>query len=701
MKLANLQLQNWLLFREADLSFTHAGSVIGIVGQFAEEQARSNRSGKSTIPEAIRYLFYGKGRSGQQVNLINRTAREDGEDMTVSGLAVLHDGRELRITRGRTYDNKPILDIENLEGEKVKDADRYLAELIGFEYDEYTSTCFFEQGDIHRFMLARPAEKRELIQRWLRQERWAKRCSFSDMKLKELRSEAEGLRIALQSLPEGSGGHSVAQLKAILKEAERKHDTAKERLDSALKAKEGVTLRATALNAVGEAMDRLERLQGDLTKAREKLQTARKKSKARQKARAVRERKQAEYEKQRDLVELERRVKGAGIANVEAQRDANEAKLKRLSKLSGVCPFLEEECGRVDTDSLVPLREEGEGIKRHLTTLKGELAKYVSESSEGLSRLQTAVKKAQRQLDDNEYPKLSHFKERIDDLKSREAELGEAIGDHTREGLEAERDELAETITSYGKRVTRARELETEAATDLGIAKTQLTEAKRAAKRRTELTAKLRQAEEDSAGWAYCKYMFGPRGIPGAIMETNFATLETDINFILERMNTDLSVKFQPYRETQKWESLCLECGARYEKSRARECEKCGQPRQRKRVDQLILQVVDQYEGQVSDFGMDSGGGKTLLSFAVRLALMFLKVRENTGDIPPIVLDEVLSSLDPINRVAVLDLVQNVLVARYGVQQVFMISHQPEIQDSVEDVLVVTRHNFHSTVAWA
>ncbi len=697
MKLKELQLRNWMLFREADLSFAHTGNVIGIVGHYVDEDARSNRSGKSTVTEAIKYLLYGKGR-GQGSKLINRLSQQDGEDMAVRGILQLRDGREVEVTRGRTHDNKGFLEISEMEGAKISEGDEYLTELIGFDDQEYESTCFFSQGDIHRFMLARPGEKRDLIQRWLRQDRWAHRLAFADGRSKVLRSESEALRMALGSIPEI--GKSTAQLKKDVAGAERRHGKAKERLDVALSAWETVRDSLSELEKARDTHDQVDALERRLRVATEKLTTAKKKSKARQKAKA-----RADRIADRLVVMAEELGEGTEERRTKISLEFREQQLieRRLGKVhevSGVCPVLGEQCSRVGPEAVEPLEKELNRIKHYLVQLEEELAEFRNERVTATAVTAKELRKHTKEIERNEYAPPSTFKETIEELTTEIAETF-AAADYQREELPDLIQRAEKEIGAQRDRIGRARELESDALQLATQARSELKQATQATTRRKELTDKLADVERDRTAWDYCKYIFGSRGIPGSIMESSFGMLEENINFILGRMNTDLSVRFQPYRETRQWEKTCLACGAGFEKTRQNKCQSCGEDRQRKRVDQLILQIIDEYEGEISEFGLDSGGGKTLISFAVRLALMFLKVRQSSGDIPPCILDEVLAELDQVNRAAVLDLVGNVLVKRYGVEQIFIISHNAEIQESIEDTLVVTRHNSHSTIAWA
>ena len=113
-----------------------------------------------------------------------------------------------------------------------------------------------------------------------------------------------------------------------------------------------------------------------------------------------------------------------------------------------------------------------------------------------------------------------------------------------------------------------------------------------------------------------------------------------------------------------------------------------------------MLTIHDTMEGHTSDFELDSGGGQVLISFAVRLALLFLKVRTNHGEVPPIILDELVGALDPVNRQAIMNIVVNILTQEYGVKQIFWISHNEEVLDLLENAVCVTRFNDHSLVNW-
>ena len=98
------------------------------------------------------------------------------------------------------------------------------------------------------------------------------------------------------------------------------------------------------------------------------------------------------------------------------------------------------------------------------------------------------------------------------------------------------------------------------AAVELQSCRYKLGQAEKSLARRKELKGKIEDLEGQREAWLYTVMMFGDRGIPGEIMKASFASLEEDINLILDRLHTNMSVGFQPWKETNRWESECLVC---------------------------------------------------------------------------------------------------------------------------------------------
>src|SRR5690606_31366367 len=125
----------------------------------------------------------------------------------------------------------------------------------------------------------------------------------------------------------------------------------------------------------------------------------------------------------------------------------------------------------------------------------------------------------------------------------------------------------------------------------------------------------------------YCAFMSGKGGIPSQEIENAFDEIEDETNFVLQKFGTNLAVQFNPDRELKTWEDSCLACGQVFPNGqKSRECSSCGTERQRKRKDELTIKVLE--NGEEQNFAMESGGGKTLVSFSNRLALSRLVQRQ-------------------------------------------------------------------------
>jgi len=65
-----------------------------------------------------------------------------------------------------------------------------------------------------------------------------------------------------------------------------------------------------------------------------------------------------------------------------------------------------------------------------------------------------------------------------------------------------------------------------------------------------------------------------------------------------------------------------------------------------------------------------------------------------------VMLDETFAMLDSQNRRKMLALVVGKLASEFGLERQFVVSHQEDITDAVEDLLIVTKERGSSNVRW-
>ncbi len=177
-------------------------------------------------------------------------------------------------------------------------------------------------------------------------------------------------------------------------------------------------------------------------------------------------------------------------------------------------------------------------------------------------------------------------------------------------------------------------------------------------------------------------------GIPFFNLVASISEFETEINRALTTLGTDIKVEVTPYRTMTTKEPMCLVCGYEYTNSISK-CPVCKSTRQAKREETLELQ----FRGSAFnvEFSEDSGGGKLLVSLAVRLALFTaLRDRGQMRGVDWWVMDEVFSPLDTAAKASMLNFLDD-LRDLYGFKQLFVISHT-DLSDVIPPAIVIERN---------
>jgi DNA repair exonuclease SbcCD ATPase subunit len=698
MYLKEIELENFCLIRSAHITFGPSHRVIGLVGRYEDDatESKSNRAGKTTLIEAKKYNLFGISKTGKQNHkkLINRTAQANGESLSVRCVWVLDNGEELEIIRTRSNKGEPSVSVTGHEGAKWEEANKTISDLIGFTYEEYTNTCYFGQGSIHQFMSSGPKEKRQLLLEWLDQSRWEDRADYSKQEAEKIQAKVTRLNDTLAALPEPN--KSVPDLRDELTELNVQLEKSNRRvgkldsqmIDLADEQEESAEQQQLARKEK-RILETIEQLEDDLEHAKE-------------------------VAKQRTDLESEISLITVSIESIETEWDEHPTKgegekvselafkirernqqLRQFKNMVGTCPILDESCNRIDAT------EQRDGLRKEVSelTLQKREIEYRIE----------AVADEYRAKINKEKSNLESKRFELGKFKSSDPDYIESQLDDQDTDLESVQGKIKKDwrpVSEIGSDISVCQRELREATRDVATHKAQIehTEeeigrAEQYEARRKRLSESISESLRELGAWQYCIYMFGDRGIPNEFIKNAFDSLESDVNYLLGRMETGLSVEFKPYRESRTKEKHCIACGKEFG-SREKECKDCGETRQRKRIEQLVLNIHDANEGTVSDFSLDSGGGQVLISFAVRLALLLFKIRQGRCQTMPIVLDEIVGMLDPVNRAAIVDVVLNILIDEYDIRQVYWVSHVADTLENIENVIAVTRYGNHSIAEW-
>lgn len=194
----------------------------------------------------------------------------------------------------------------------------------------------------------------------------------------------------------------------------------------------------------------------------------------------------------------------------------------------------------------------------------------------------------------------------------------------------------------------------------------------------------------------FLQYMCGKSGIPSQIMETELALVESKCNWVLERLDYSKQIRFAAYKELASLEKVCPICGSEEWSKKA--CKGCGADQHHKRKDEPSVTVWDGTRER--PFALESGGGQTLQSFAVRLAGSLFVASMLGINLRMVMLDEVFAHLDADNRQKLMSLVIDRLGSEFGLEQQLVVSHHEDIIGSVDHMLVVSKEHGSSVARW-
>jgi len=212
-----------------------------------------------------------------------------------------------------------------------------------------------------------------------------------------------------------------------------------------------------------------------------------------------------------------------------------------------------------------------------------------------------------------------------------------------------------------------------------------------------DIQASIAEAEGELRRVRFIQAMCGRSGIPMDVMEAEIGVVEDKCNWVLDRLDYPKQVRFAAYRELAGFEKVCPYCGG--EAWRDNACLACDNPRPHKRKDEPTVTVLD--GGVERAFSLESGGAQVLQSFAVRLACSLFRASLTGAQVRMVMLDEVFAMLDASNRQKLMSLVVGKLSSEFGLRQQFIVSHQEDVVNAVDDIIVVHRSGGSSVATWA
>ena len=675
IQLSHLTLHNFGIFKDCKIDFK-GKDIIGILAEYQDDKTRSNRSGKTLILEAIKYNLIGTTRAKRNINMIHHGQ----ESMMVTCIYSDSDGKEYKVRRGVDLKGNSVLELDWVE--KTREAQEAIKDLFGVDREDFELTSYFKQSDINGFMDLSPAEKSKYLMQSMDITHWKEKYDLVAEDVKKYSNKLrdnETIKKALeQSLEDSDDLEAVesdykSKVKKLSKDKKKlteKSDILKSQI---IIVKQKKTDAISKCRHLQERIDEINNSSGDIERWNEII-------------------KKCHKENQRLINEMhtvpDRDLLVTRFTKLKNQGIQAKDKVASMEANTGICPILNTECKEIkvkqsDINSLkkkmIDIRSEMDECKKLISIDNNNkrLQEVVQENKE--RRLEFENKVKQVKSEDNteklmeELKQYQQFKHAdTDGLEDDEAAIEDKIDD-----IDQELDDVNQKLGGVSQRIAQAKE-----------ALDQINKV-------SEANVKLKTILGDLR---YISTMFSKNGIAANEIENAFQVIEDECNMLLKELEYGPVISFNPDKELTKWEAIC-HCGFKFPKGyRQSECVQCSAQRTKQRKEEISLTILE--DGQEKDFSMDSGGGKLIISFVVRLALTMYKRRQNKCKLNILFLDEIDSALDAHLASSVTNAITKVLTKRLGFNQIFMISHKDEIKNSVPYILKVTRFKTYSTAGF-
>lgn len=634
----------------------------------------------SMFLEVFTYLLTGKSRADTEVELIH----DDEDVMFVEGLFVNeHDGEDYkRVKRGRDSKNKGLLEVDWIE--KSKDAKQAIIDTFGVHPDDFEITAFFKQSDIEGFMKKKPAEQSEDMMKWMDNGHWPLKAERVKKDIKTFRDrlkDVESTKRALESSLESSDALQIqiGQKNLEADALDKQLRNTEGGLDELLKSKKDAEEKLGETNAIKKLI--LSKIQEANKNEREITRI-----KTNVKNYSIKlNRIQAEVED--DFKDFKNgRAEIVSLSEELGLLDSSISHLKGLirgiSESKGVCPVLGSQCDAISSTGSIKdyqaqhdaiLKDYNEAKKelkdtKRLVQLCDELDQYnkkLDEANNDLSKLGaidlTEVNKELVRLD-SEVTKKKEFLSLVQGSINNVNDVADAHSYKIKE-LDSDIKVLKHRLSVYDETLEKITE-------------------------KDETASKLRLVIADLSDIAI---MFSKYGIPADEIDNSLGTIQDKVNMLLKLSGLDLSMHFSPDKEISGREPVCI-CGHHFVKGfRGAECPDCGMVRQNKRKTEMTIKIIE--DGKERKFKMDSGGGKTLIAFAVRIAINLIKREQGKMNLNMLFLDEVDAPFDDFHLDKLITIITTTLVKSFGYRQIILISHNAKIRDSIDDIIKVVRYS--------
>lgn len=601
--------------------------LIGIVGKYEDQDGRSNRAGKSSFLDGILFALISEYRNVKMNHLIHQGTEKATLEVDLSW------------TGGKSTFQRKIVESTlggtsqiQVNGNACKNVDAQIEfkRIFGMEKEDFLKTSYVRQGDLEAVFEQGATRLREDIVRWKHLQIWDQLSDIFNKKIKEFDQNERFSRETLRQANE-------ELLVPIPSDAEIQE------LKDKIEVERGIRDSMIGLRKELEGIEKMERI---LERFDDIEDNAKKEVKLKKKLATI------DHEKPKIQEEVD--LLSGKISVLDSR--INDLLVVGKQGFSGMCPVVQKPCPtRKMVDSNL------ESVKNAIYTARADVEKIKIEYRDkkmNLLNIQDEFSDTKVQLgfiarlreDYNKWPGPTKPEVQKDLKDKRKLLHGMA---HNYDRLREHWERMQLDIAAHNR-------------------------VKANIEKHTKI---IKQIHEEKRYLLWLKLATGKSGIPFQLIEDALEDIEGQVNQILEELGTDHRIHFESEKENRKYESVCSYCGHTYAKGNITNCPECSAVRTLEFKAEIRPMVLE--GSRVQSLNLDSGAGRALISLATRIAISrFLGASI-------LFLDEVTGSLDAYHLGLIIRLLHR--LPALGFRQIFVISHQKEVDESIPFQIKIRR----------
>ena len=706
MIIKRLKISDFLIFKDVDLDLSRV-TVISVLGKWENDLRRSNGAGKSALLEAISFALFGITRSKLKEDIVRK-----GQKRALVDLTIQVGDNEIRVVRSKGSTNSAVLYINKKKSASgSKNVDAMLRTYLGIDQKIFDLIYFFKQNNHFQFLNSTPSERKTYLTKIFDFEQSERCLEVAKSKSNEIGDrilQIEGEMAFLEDEIDSSYDSYYFQEKIVDNEQLECSFLIKQ--EALLNIKEELRQAYQELLQLGPQFESfyssivgaIERLQLDLEENNTRQNEIKRELSFLENSLSKLSQKITDSTREYNSIVLGGNYKDVDnkiiearnnideinekMAQVDSQKKQLEVFLKNvLSKQNSRCV----ECGQIIS------KQHAHAMAQQYEPLIRDLSRRYDEFLEKKKTWQKVFDdllgyRERRQKKNSVFQILNSRKEeyvRLKDDVDKKNKVLESLHEKfveiqtQLEKKRAEKDNIdvvavwnqfqkrkvlyENMLSTIEKQLVDISGSISSAISERKRFVEKINERKRLESKLTKLKSELNQLKVDQVVFGKLINIFGKNGLQAIIIDNIVGLIEQFANEILTRMSTRFKVSLDTLKQKQDGElKETLDINV---------------------YDNNVKRALETY----------SGGERTLINLSLRLALSRVISSIHDVQVDCVFLDEILASLDDVNREEALKIIK--FLSKSFVQ-VFIISHTDNIKAFIPDSLLVKRFEDFSEV---